>query len=188
MRVLVSLTLYFWFLSAAGQQQQKLLSLTSLDAGFLSAAITHTTVISQKLVADVTIGIGPGYDIAEGSHIVKTLPAVFASITPKYYYNLYKRAEKGKSLSFNSGNFLGARVKYSYPVFVKTDEIREALLVNAFWGLQRQLSKSWLFGAQGGIGYSWDVSSEYRFGTLYPALDFRFGYVLGKKVPKTAVK
>jgi hypothetical protein len=53
--------------------------------------------------------------------------------------------------------------------------------MNAFWGLQRRIRKSWFFGANAGIGYSLDVSGPYNFGTLYPALDFRFGYVIGKK-------
>jgi hypothetical protein len=180
MRILFFLALLFSCIAAISQQVKRLTPLTSADVGLLSVAVTHSPVISRKFIADMSIGIGPGYDIAEGYHTLKVLPAVFASVTPKYYYNHDKRSGNDKNTAFNSGNFLGAKVKYSHPVFVKTDDIRQALLVNAFWGLQRQLNQSWFFGAQAGIGYSWDVSSENKFGTIYPALDFRFGYIFCK--------
>ncbi len=181
MRILPILLLLISGIVSHAQKQKSLRSITSLDIGFFSAAFTHAPTISQRFTIDLSAGIGPGYDIAEGTHLLKALPAVFVSVTPKFYYNIQKRIDNGKATTFNSGNFLGARLKYSNPVFVDTDEIRPALLANAFWGLQRPLGKSWFFGAQAGVGYSWDVSSEFRFGTLYPAIDFRFGYSLGKK-------
>jgi hypothetical protein len=158
-------------------QTSGLKPLTMVDLSLISAGITQQVVAGDKIVIDFSGGIGPGFDIAEGSHIVKFLPAVYGSVTPKYYYNLAKRTNKGKSTNNNSGNFMGLRVKYSLPVFVDSDEIRNTFFINGFWGLQRSLGSKWIFSGQLGAGYALDT--DYNFGTIYPALDFKFGYLLG---------
>ncbi len=147
-----------------------------VDLSLISSGITQQVVAGDKFVIDFSGGIGPGYDIAEGSHSVVFLPALYGSVTPKFYYNLSKRVGKGKSTDRNGGNFIGARVKYSLPVFVDSDQIRNSLLINGFWGLQRPLGAKWIFSGQVGAGYALDT--DYNFGTIYPAFDFKFGYVI----------
>jgi hypothetical protein len=119
MRVLPMLTLCILIKACFAQKNDRLIPLTSVDIGFFSAAVTHAPVLGKHVVADVTAGIGPGYDVAEASHVIKFLPAAFFSVTPKYYFNREKRATKGLDLKFNSGNFLGARVKYSLPLITQ---------------------------------------------------------------------
>jgi hypothetical protein len=170
--------LIFWVLSSqiSTAQTRPLKPLTMVDVSFISAGITRQAVLGEKFIIDFSGGIGPGYDIAEGSHSVVFLPALYGSVTPRFYYNLSKRVGKGKSTDRNCGNFIGTRVKYSLPVFVDSDQIRNSLLINGFWGLQRPLGAKWIFSGQVGAGYALDT--DYNFGTIYPALDFKFAYLI----------
>ena len=172
------LGVFFLFISILSTAQTGTLKpLTMVDVSLISAGITHQAVIGDKFLIDFSGGIGPGYDIAEGSHSVVFLPALYGSVTPKFYYNLSKRVGNGKSADRNCGNFIGTRVKYSLPLFVDSDKIRNSLLINGFWGLQRPLGAKWIFSGQAGAGYSLDI--ENNFGTIYPAIDFKCSYLIG---------
>jgi hypothetical protein len=49
------------------------------------------------------------------------------------------------------------------------------MLANLHWGIQRALGKHWAFNCHAGAGYALDI--DYDFGTIYPAIDFKFSYV-----------
>jgi hypothetical protein len=55
----------------------------------------------------------------------------------------------------------------------------EVVLTNIHWGIQRAIGGHWLFNFQSGVGYA--IDGECGCGTIYPALDVKFAYVLGKK-------
>ena len=154
-------------------------NLVKLDLGLQGVGLTYEPRLSHKLTIDLSAGAGGGYDIAESSlnyNLNIGRPAFYFSLTPKYYYNLNKRILKGKNTLLNSGNYIGFRVKGVTPNDRRTDATRNSILVNAHWGMQRALSANWLFNAHIGAGYAQDI--DYNFGTVYPALDFKFAYVL----------
>ncbi|MBE7169320.1 MAG: hypothetical protein INR73_01955 [Williamsia sp.] len=169
--------------SASGQSQQPTRSLSSLvkiDGGLQGLGLSLEPGLSNKITADLAAGAGGGYDIAESSlsyNLSLNHPAFYFSLTPKYYYNLEKRIRKGKTTLLNSGNYIGIRLKYVTPNNGQTDDdTRNSILVNIHWGMQRALGSHWLFNAHAGAGYAQDI--DYNFGTIYPALDFKFAYVL----------
>lgn len=154
-------------------------NLLKLDLGLQGIGLTYEPRLSDKLTIDLSAGAGGAYDIGEGSltySFILTHPAVYFSLTPKYFYNKEKRIRKGKSTLLNSGNYIGLRLKYVTPTERQLDDVRNSILVNVHWGMQRALGTRWLFNAHAGAGYAQDV--EYNFGTIYPALDFKFAYVL----------
>ena len=50
------------------------------------------------------------------------------------------------------------------------------MLVNVHCGLQKVIAVRWAFNTHLGVGYA--VDSNSRFGTIYPAVDLNFSYIL----------
>lgn len=67
----------------------------------------------------------------------------YASVGGRYFYNIQRRYTKGKSIQYNSANYLMIRSNYTFPPFQIEYEPRvsigvfEGLSVNILWGLQR---------------------------------------------------
>lgn len=158
--------------------ETKLLSLTKVDLGFQGIGFTYEQRLSNKVTVDLSAGAGGGYDIAEGYLNYKLelrKPAFYFSVTPKYFYNRNSRSLQGKNTLFNSGNYIGLRLKYVTPNDRQTDLTRNSILTNIHWGIQRAIGNNCTFNSHIGIGYAQDI--DYNFGTIYPALDFKVSYV-----------
>jgi len=152
-------------------------TLTKLDLGLQGIAATYEPRLNRALVSELSFGFGGGYNIGESSleyQVIK--PALYFSVTPKFYYNIKKRIEAGKSTANNSGNYFGIRLKFNTPLYKRNDLIRNSFLANIHWGLQRPVDKRWTFNSHIGAGYAHDV--DYGFGTIYPAIDFKFSYII----------
>jgi len=159
----------------------KLSSLTKVDIGLQGIGFTYEPRLSNKVTLDLSAGAGGGYDIAEGylNYRVELLkPAFYFSLTPKYFYNRNKRSRQGKNTLLNSGNYIGLRLKYVTPNDRQTDLTRNSILTNIHWGIQRAIGNNWTFNSHIGLGYAQDI--DYNFGTIYPALDFKFSYIFTK--------
>ncbi len=159
----------------------KLSSLTKVDFGLQGIGFTYEPRVSNKVAIDLSAGAGGGYDIAEGylNYKVELLkPAFYLSLTPKYFYNRNSRSLKGKNLLLNSGNFIGLRLKYVTPTDRQVDLTRNSVLTNIHWGIQRAIGNNCTFNSHIGIGYAQDI--DYNFGTIYPAIDFKFSYIFLK--------
>ena len=156
--------------------ETKLSNLTKLDLGLQGIGLTYQPRVSNSVTTDLSFGFGGGYDISEGSIDYQVFkPALYFSATPKYFYNLKKRINNGKTVQYNSGNYIGVRLKYNMPLYKKSDIIRNSILTNIHWGIQRVIGNHWTFNSHIGVGYAHDI--DYDFGTIYPAIDFKFSYI-----------
>ena len=180
MKKIILLAIILGFMTSSYGQtpipETKLSSLTKLDLGLQGIGLTFEPRLSNTLTTDLSFGFGGGYNISEGSinyHIFK--PALYFCATPKYFYNLKKRINKGKTTQYNSGNYMGIRLKYNMPLYKKSDIIRNSILTNIHWGIQRIIGNHWTINSNIGVGYAHDI--DYNFGTIYPALDFKFSYI-----------
>lgn len=175
------LGLYTNIHAQATTDETRLRSLFKADLGIEGIGLTYEPRISNRFAIDVSAGTGGGYDIGEEGHFgyywYFANPAFYFSLTPKYFYNRKKRLDKGKKLHFNSGNYIGLKLKYATPnsgqIFQLT---RNSILVNAHWGIQRAMGNHFLFTMHLGAGYAQDI--DYNFGTIYPAMDIKFSYII----------
>lgn len=179
-RLITFLTLFLGHLPLSfGQDPKsdtKLSSLINLDLGGQGIGLTYEPRLANKMTVDMSTGFGPGYDIAEGSiGINYGSPAFYVSLTPKYFHNRQRRIDKGKDNSFNAGNYVGVRLKFVAASDKKGVYYRNSMLTNLHWGMQRGMGKHWTFNFHIGAGYAQDI--DYNFGTIYPAIDFKFSYV-----------
>lgn len=184
--MLRSITFLALFLShcffSFGQDEKsdsKLSSLAKLELGGQGIGFGYEARLSNKMTMDISAGIGGGYEIAEGfMEINYGRPVVYFSLTPKYFYNRQRRIDKGKETILNAGNYFGLRLKY-----VGTNNrglywYNNGFLVNVHWGIQRPLGAHWTYNTHFGAGYAWDI--DFGFGTIYPAIDFKFSYIFSK--------
>jgi hypothetical protein len=181
MKKIILLTCILGILYSSYGQKNKpdseLSSLAKIDLGLQGIGFTYEPRISNTLTIDLSAGFGGGYDISEESIEYKFLePALYFSATPKYFYNLQKRINNGKTVLHNSGNYIGLRFTYNTPLDKGSDIIRNSFLTNIHWGIQRAIGAHWTINSHIGVGYAKDV--DYNFGTIYPALDFKFSYIL----------
>jgi len=156
-----------------------LTTLYKIELGPGGIGVSSEFKLGQRMTALLGAGAGGGYSIAEGS-VEYTWsifqPAFYFTASPRLYYNRDKRAGKDKSTKFNAGNYIGMAVKFATGNTGGDPGQRPSMLVNGHWGMQRSMGKKWVFDTHFGAGYAWDTNN--RFGTIYPALELKFSYVL----------
>jgi len=185
MKKIILLTLFSGFthlsFGQSNSSETKVSSLTKVDLGFQGIGLTYEPRLFNKVTIDLSAGAGGGYDIAEGylNYKLELLkPAFYFSLTPKYFYNRNTRSRQEKNTQLNSGNYIGLRLKYVAPTDRRADLTRNSILTNIHWGIQRAIGNNLTFNSHFGIGYAQDI--DYNFGTIYPAIDFKFSYIFPK--------
>ena len=171
------------FLNATFAQRIKtdsvIVTLGKIDIGPQGIGISYEPKLSNKLTADLSLGLGGSYGIAENDFNYDVLqPGLYFSVTPKYFYNIQKRISHGKNTRFNSFNYFGLRLKYVTPISGNDDEVRNSILTNIHWGMQRSIGGNWLLNFHLGVGYASDLNN--LGGTIYPSIEIKFAYVLLK--------
>lgn len=156
-----------------------LTSLAKFDLGTQGIGFSFEPRLTKKMTIDLSLGAGGGYDVSEEGvayqwNIFK--PAFYFSITPKFYYNRQKRIESEKLHKLNSGDYFGLQIKYVTATTASNDRFRSTGLINLHYGVQRAIGNRWAINAHVGGGYAQDL--EYKFGTIYPSLDFKLSYIL----------
>lgn len=68
-------------------------------------------------------------------------PSLHLSMQGKFIYNRNKRKSEGKSLLFNSGNFIGVKVKYVYKLINAVHRAEDVIFTRVNWGRQRGIGQ-----------------------------------------------
>lgn len=97
----------------------------------------------------------------------------------RHYYNLEKRAGKGKRTLGNSGNFYGLNAIYNFESINSNSDFSSSspsFTIAPVWGFQRTYKHNFNLNLNGGIGYNIDkYNSE-----IVPVVNFTIGWVIGK--------
>lgn len=162
------------------QNNQKV-SKSIFSVNFLIPSVELETRISDKTTLDLFGGIGFG--LAAGTQRDGTDVGFFPvfSTQYRYYYNLEKRAGKGKKVSENSGNYVAAvgEIMSGKPIFgdLKFENDYSAL-VGAVWGLQRYYNSGFKLDLNLGGGYGFnDLGVSY----LTPVIGLKLGWLISHK-------
>lgn len=91
------------------------------------------------------------------------------------YYNLNKRAEKGKSTYKNSANFWAIGLQYYTPGIISHNmDTEHIVLLTPSWGLRRVNSKNWYLEFNPGLSFGIDGYDDFLFG---PNIIFKVGCI-----------
>jgi hypothetical protein len=97
----------------------------------------------------------------------------------RHYYNLQKRASKGKVSSHNSGGFLAMAAFYNFKSISTNESVSStnaSFTIAPVWGFQRTYKGNFNLDLNIGVGYNFDKKSS----DFVPVLNFTLGWVIGK--------
>lgn len=101
----------------------------------------------------------------------------------RYFYNLERRLQKGKSIRYNSGNYISGRVSYRFsPILERYDAGPIAnpagMGFEGLWGFQRTYRRHFYLNLSLGVGVYPTRTAALPFGG---AGDFTIGYTFPNK-------
>jgi len=182
--VILLFTFYIFYISCFAQTSLKSENLkNNLIINVINPGIDYEWVISEKSLISTGIGIGYSGAYEEITKIKNNgfnyVLAPFIDIQYKFIYNRTKLANKGKSIKYNSGNFISIRAvgrgNSITENITRTDNFDFA--VGPTWGFQRSFQK---------IRLLVDIGPQYYFDTLgnngfFPIMiQLNFGFNLSK--------
>ncbi|WPO78610.1 hypothetical protein [Flavobacterium sp. KACC 22761] len=131
----------------------------------------------NTLYSEATVGLGTSHsDYYDESD---TYVAIGITEQFRHYYNLQKRANKGKRTERNSGNYLAFNATY-YSKPIAGDKAYfnyvPSTVIAVLWGLQRTYKGKFNLEFSVGPGIQFD-KYETQF---FPAGNFTLGWVIGK--------
>ena len=143
----------------------------SIDVLSLTYNYEHSLGKSFTVVGRAGFQSAYGYSSQFGARYFVS-PAI--SIEPRYYYNLNRRADKGKRTYNNSANYLAITSWYLFnPIIAHNTTGSSFALVAPNWGIRRVYGKSFLFEFNMGVSYS---MGKYVDKHWAPFLNLRLGY------------
>ncbi len=130
---------------------------------FLLPSISYERALSNKstLYSEFGTSFGIYKPIYEGVAVIPFLNEEF-----RYYYNLEKRAAKGKSIAGNSGSFLAINAIYNFRSLntgatLTSQSADFAIVPN--WGFQHTGKKGFSTGLNLGYGYGFNNYGNQKF-------------------------
>mgnify|MGYP003574856214 CR=1 FL=1 len=137
----------------------------------------HGFNAKNTLYSEFSLGIGFSSNSSSNSSNFAVFPTINEQF--RHYYNLEKRAAKGKRTARNSGNYLAVNAIYNFESISTNDDYREAVpsyTVGALWGLQRTYKGRFNLEFNIGPGVNFD-----KYETEFvPVGNFTLGWVIGK--------
>jgi hypothetical protein len=97
----------------------------------------------------------------------------------RHYYNLEKRAAKGKVTSHNSGGFVAMAAYYNFKSITTNDSYsssNSSVVIAPVWGFQRTYKHKFNLDLNLGAGYGFSKNDS----GFAPVLNFTLGWVIGK--------
>jgi len=159
-------------------------SVFSLQTGLLGVWVNGEFGLNKNWALRTEFGLDYGLwggDLHDGTgHVF----APIIRLEPRYYYNLEKRAEKGKDISENTANYISLNTMYRPDWFVISNKDNVSVVPTISfiptWGIRRNLGKSFNYEVGLGLGYQYVFYKSAGFtendGEVIPDLHLRIGY------------
>lgn len=129
-------------------------SIFNVQPGFLGVYVNNESRLADKWALRTEVGLDAAFS-ANGntSDVWGLMPAI--NLEPRYYYNIAKRAAKGKRTARNSANFVTVSLRYSPDWFLLSEKdniiTENTIYIIPKWGIRRTIGNSG-FNYEAGIG------------------------------------
>jgi putative salt-induced outer membrane protein YdiY len=135
----------------------------------------HALSANNTLYSEAALGLGYRYNSYYDEGNVYFFPLINEQF--RHYYNLKKRAEKGKRTAYNSGNFVAVNALYNFQSLSTNEKYGnypQSFTVAALWGLQRTYKGRFNLEFNVGPGVNFD-----KYDTEFvPVGNFTLGWVI----------
>lgn len=153
---------------------------SQFSINFLAPSLEYEMAVSENSTVDLNLGIGFAY---RNSAISGEEFGIFPGFEGqyRYFYNLKKRAQKGKKVTENSGNYIAgvASITAGDPIIGDMQYISDyAGYVGPVWGLQRIYNSNFKLNLNLGLGMGF---SEQNNVYLAPRIGLQLGFKIGKE-------
>jgi putative salt-induced outer membrane protein YdiY len=174
------LILAFLFINAVKAQDEAVTSVQKnqfkINMLFPGFVYEHGFSAKNTLYSEVSLGLGYSYNSYYDESNVFFAPLISEQF--RHYYNLEKRANKGKRTAYNSGNFIALNAQYNFRSISTNDKYGEyvpSFTAAALWGLQRTYKGKFNLEFNIGPGVNFD-----KYDTEFvPVGNFTLGWVIG---------
>lgn len=142
-------------------------SIFNVQPGFLGLYVNNESRLASQWALRTEVGLDAAFSSnATTDDMVGLMPAI--NIEPRYYYNIAKRAAKGKKTARNSANFATVSLRYSPDWFILSgrDNIisENTVYIIPKWGIRRTIGNSGFnYEAGLGIGYYSVFGSDKKY-------------------------
>ena len=170
------LFMFALFLQAATVSSQSLQTVPKIGLGvnlwqFNGIDLAVEIPVAEKITIEPAVGFGPRGWI---SNLME--PSLHLSMHGKFIYNRNKLKSEGKSLLFNSGNFIGVKVRYVFKPINAVHSPEDAIFTTVNWGGQRNIGQHWNYSYLAGAGFSRNMDTEVI--AFHPSIELKVSYVL----------
>lgn len=136
----------------------------------------HGFSAKNTLYSEIALGVGYQYNSYHNDGNLFISPLISEQF--RHYYNLEKRAAKGKRTAFNSGNYISGNAIYNFKSISSNNEYgnyEPSFTLAALWGLQRTYKGKFNLEFNIGPGVNFD-----KYDTEFvPVGNFTLGWVIG---------
>lgn len=160
-------------------------SVFNVQTGFLGFWASNEARLSNTLALKSEVGFDVGFYHSRRTNKIEFLAAPLVNIEPRWYYNIKKRADKGRTISNNSANFVGVSFKYLPDWFTLSKDggisVVDQVFILPKWSIKRSIAKSnFTYETGFGIGWQYIFLKQYGYSgnvsRLYPDIHLRIGY------------
>lgn len=174
------LVLLFFFTGAQAQEEATVtVAKSQFKVNLLLPGFVYEHGLSEKntLYSEITSGFGYRSTAFNNESTFYFMPLIQAQF--RHYYNLDKRAAKGKKTAFNSGNFAAVAAIYNFESISTNKNFAEyapSFTIAPVWGFQRTYKRKFNLDLNFGAGVNFD-----RYDTEFAVVaNFTLGWVIGK--------
>lgn len=133
------------------QGQDRLEEKLNVRLGLIGGWVSYDKPLGGPFLLNTELGYVGG--IIGGNFLFTSI----LEIEPRYYYNIDKRIQKGKSVKNNSANYIAVHLSY-LPDFLTSTKYKSTSIERSFnviptYGLRRNISGGLNFDFEIGLGY-----------------------------------
>ena len=155
-------------------------SIFGIQTGILGIWVHNESRLSNKIALRTEIGFDVGYRDGSGYDKVIAMAPVL-TLEPRWYYNLYKRNNKGYNTANNSANFVALKVSYRPDWFTISNKddisIIDQVSIVPYWSIRRSIGLHFSYETGIGLGYNYLFYSNQTIGEAAAELHLRIGYM-----------
>lgn len=157
----------------------------SFQTGFLGFWLNNESKLSDKFTLKTEIGFDAFTRSNEDDNMSLDALAPVITLEPRWYYNLEKRASKGRKIHNNGGNFVAITTSYHPDWFLLSGKedmyVNHQLAIIPKWGIKRNIGNSnFTYELGAGLGYNFILNRRHSFDNsdqIWLDLHARIGYV-----------